>query len=227
MNEINIMFAISITISILIISLGLIFLFGKKINEEKVKSLATSTGMLFTFIGIFYGLYYFDTANIDESIPKLLDGLKTAFMTSIAGIFVSVIATVKEKYEVLNNENGISNEENRQIEMLEELKNLNKNLIGDGEGSLNTLLKSIDKNIGGEGNYSLVGQIKEMKQESSEQLSRLNNSFTEFAKEMANNNIDALTKAIEKVMGEFNETINDKLGETFDNFRKSVENLNE
>lgn len=37
------------------------------------------------FFGIFTGLLEFDTAKLDESIPKLLDGMKIAFATSLVG----------------------------------------------------------------------------------------------------------------------------------------------
>lgn len=43
-------------------------------------------GVLGTFIGITWGLYDFDSENLDSSVPKLLDGLKFAFLTSIFGM---------------------------------------------------------------------------------------------------------------------------------------------
>lgn len=45
-------------------------------------------GILGTFTGIIIGLLNFDTESIDTSIPVLLDGLKTAFITSIVGMFL-------------------------------------------------------------------------------------------------------------------------------------------
>lgn len=44
-------------------------------------------GILGTFIGIIIGLLNFNTESIDTSIPVLLGGLKTAFITSIVGMF--------------------------------------------------------------------------------------------------------------------------------------------
>ena len=44
---------------------------------------------------------------------------------------------------------------------------------------------------------------------------------------MVNSNIDALAEAIDKVMGEFNTTVNEKLGKTFEDFRAAVDNLNQ
>ncbi len=54
-------------------------------------TLLTSLGMLGTFMGIVSGLLAFDTINIDTSIGPLLDGLKTAFITSLAGMSLSII----------------------------------------------------------------------------------------------------------------------------------------
>lgn len=55
------------------------------------KALIVSIGVLGTFIGIFIGLWQFDTANIANSVPALLEGLKLAFATSILGMLVSVV----------------------------------------------------------------------------------------------------------------------------------------
>ena len=47
--------------------------------------------MLGTFFGITMGLIAFDSGDLDKSIPGLLDGLKTAFFTSLAGMIGSMI----------------------------------------------------------------------------------------------------------------------------------------
>ncbi len=48
-------------------------------------------GILGTFIGIIIGLLNFNTESIDTSIPVLLGGLKTAFITSIVGMFFAIL----------------------------------------------------------------------------------------------------------------------------------------
>ena len=57
---------------------------------EQIPSILSTLGVLGTFGGITIGLIFFDTADLDESIPLLLSGLKTAFFTSIAGMLSSV-----------------------------------------------------------------------------------------------------------------------------------------
>lgn len=225
-----------------------IFSFAENWDEQKVKTLATSIGMLFTFLGIVAGLMSFDTNNLIESIPQLLGGLKTAFLTSIAGIFVSFLATLKEKtssQEVLARGGGDASIESQ---ILLELQNLNKNIIGEGETSLNTMISKLrqdtidnfsilnastkngfeflSRNITGDGESSLNTSLMRLRQDNSDNFKSLNTSFDDFAQKMAEQNIDALTEAIEKVMGEFNETINKKLGKTFEDFRESVVLLN-
>lgn len=58
---------------------------------ENLPTLISSIGVLGTFIGITLGLINFDPNNLDESIPLLLGGLKTAFFTSLAGMIGSII----------------------------------------------------------------------------------------------------------------------------------------
>ena len=58
---------------------------------EYFPTLVSTLGVLGTFYGITVGLLDFDTANLDASIPALLDGLKTAFFTSLAGMVGSMV----------------------------------------------------------------------------------------------------------------------------------------
>lgn len=58
---------------------------------EYFPTLISTLGVLGTFWGITKGLMAFDTADLDQSIPSLLDGLKTAFFTSLAGMIGSML----------------------------------------------------------------------------------------------------------------------------------------
>ena len=66
-------------------------LLGKRRWVELLPSIISTLGVLGTFLGITRGLLHFDTENLDASIPGLLDGLKTAFFTSLAGMAGSLI----------------------------------------------------------------------------------------------------------------------------------------
>lgn len=53
-------------------------------------ALMTSLGILGTFVGIVIGLLSFDVSTIDTSISTLLEGMKTAFITSLVGMTFSI-----------------------------------------------------------------------------------------------------------------------------------------
>ena len=58
---------------------------------ENFPSIVSTLGVLGTFYGITSGLLGFDTKDLDNSIPVLLEGLKTAFFTSLLGMAGSLI----------------------------------------------------------------------------------------------------------------------------------------
>lgn len=63
-------------------------------NHVSLKGEMTGLGIFGTFCGIFLGLLNFNVHDIPGSVPPLLEGLKTAFGTSIAGLFFSIGLTV-------------------------------------------------------------------------------------------------------------------------------------
>ena len=65
--------------------------FFKDVDIEKFAYGAVTCGILLTFYGIWIGLAAFDTADIGGSIPLLLDGLKTAFGSSLIGLGTSLL----------------------------------------------------------------------------------------------------------------------------------------
>lgn len=73
---------------------------------EQLPSLISHLGVLGTFLGITKGLMSFDTSDLDKSIPLLLDGLKTAFFTSLFGMIGSLILNrvVSHKFDVEDKE---------------------------------------------------------------------------------------------------------------------------
>lgn len=83
----------------LIISASIVFFLSMEYLYRIIKSkrlfqpsIFTIIGMLGTFIGIFIGLSEFDLGDINSSIPKLIEGLKLSFSTSIIGIMASLFA---------------------------------------------------------------------------------------------------------------------------------------
>ena len=94
---------------------------------DLIPSMFTTIGILGTFGGIAYGLWFFNPEDIEKSIPTLLQGLKTAFFASIAGIALSIIFSKRISFVKNKNEKGVLSDEtkaiNKLIEAIEELRN--------------------------------------------------------------------------------------------------------
>lgn len=102
-------------ITVFVICLVLVIKF-KKSNKllanrrivEYFPTFVSTLGVLGTFYGITVGLLAFDTADLDKSIPGLLDGLKTAFFTSLAGMIGSMILSAFISRKQDQNDGGVS-----------------------------------------------------------------------------------------------------------------------
>jgi len=62
---------------------------------ETIPNAVSTLGVLGTFLGISLGLLCFNTQDLSTSIPQLLEGLKTAFFTSLAGMIGSLVLSKK------------------------------------------------------------------------------------------------------------------------------------
>jgi len=158
----------------------------------------TSIGIFFTFLGILFALQGFDVKNIDKSIPILLDGLKLAFLSSVIGLGLSVLYRLIEASARKEEVAG----EVSAADLLGELKELNANtiavkesLVGDSESSLST------------------------------QFGKLRNDFRDFAEKMKEDGTQALVKALEEVIKDFNQKISEQFGENFKQLNEAVGKL--
>ena len=70
-------------------------LIAKRRIIEMIPSAVSTLGVLGTFLGITLGLICFNTGDLPNSIPQLLEGLKTAFFTSLAGMIGSLLLSRK------------------------------------------------------------------------------------------------------------------------------------
>jgi len=93
-----------ITITIVAWIVILFFMSMHKTSKRNFKNEIVSLGVLGTFLGIAIGLYHFDATDIKRSLPLLLEGLKTAFITSGVGIFFSIIISINKPFKQNNSE---------------------------------------------------------------------------------------------------------------------------
>lgn len=85
-----------LVIMLSVFTLALVFRFLGRGREfvEQGPGFLTSLGILGTFVGIIIGLYEFSLADIDRSIADLMAGLKTAFITSVIGLALSLLLRI-------------------------------------------------------------------------------------------------------------------------------------
>jgi methyl-accepting chemotaxis protein len=94
---------------------------------DLIPSMFTTIGILGTFGGIAYGLWFFNDKDISNSIPLLLKGLKTAFFASIFGVSLSIFFSKRISYIKNKNEKGVLSDEtiaiNKLLVAIQELRN--------------------------------------------------------------------------------------------------------
>lgn len=117
------------------------FVFVANTPEKEISSapnILTSLGIFFTFLGVSVALFHFDADNITNSIPDLLDGLKIAFFSSVAGLGYSILYRAAKYYlNSINKSQSLSSDVGPE-EFLKEMRGIKDALIGDGDSSLST-----------------------------------------------------------------------------------------
>lgn len=172
-------------------------------TAELAPNILTSIGIFGTFLGVALGLWSFDTTDIHGSVPKLMDGLKTAFWSSIAGLLGALTIKLRSTFSQAGRRT-VSQTRAASIDDLDaSLKILADQFNHQDEDSLHALLKRQH-----EDNQNGVRQIVYV--------------LEHYEERMADANAKALVEAIEAVMQDFNTRINEQYGDNFKRLNESV-----
>ena len=237
---------------IIILSIFVVAILSKKLGKLNAftlytPTLLTSLGMLGTFTGISAGLLAFDTANIDTSIGQLLAGLKTAFITSLAGMFFSILFKALSAIRIIENkaqnhqpEDNITNGHlhaamQQQVDITKELK---KSIGGDNEDSLVSQFKIMRSDITHEQRQTkqvlesasaYLGKLIEIANQQQQNFVKFEQHLEEQLKSFAEMLSESATKqvisALEVVIKDFNEKITDQFGDNFRELNAAVKEL--
>lgn len=158
-------------------------------------TILTSLGIFFTFLGISMALQDFDVSDINLAIPKLLDGLKLAFISSVFGLGAGLVF----RFVQPGLKKASSTQDATASDLLSELRELNANTI------------SVKDALIGEGDSSL-----------STQMGKLRNDFRDFAEKVSEDSSKALVEALEEVIRDFNTKISEQFGENFKQLNEAV-----
>lgn len=175
-------------------------------------------GILGTFLGIYLGLREFDTSDIDGSIPTLLEGLKTAFITSlfgmIASLFLRYIYSYYDKKDIAND--AISSED--PIILLRQIANEVSSLTSTAKAMGETIIKCFHSDE----EFSLLSQLKLIRSDMNDLKREITQSLNEFGEKVAQLGTEAMISALRKVIEQFNAQLNDLVGEEFKQLKEAM-----
>lgn len=193
---------------------------------EYAPTLMTSLGILGTFIGVVIGLLHFDTENIDQSIPALLGGLKTAFITSVVGMAAAMIFNAMDawKFGPMRARNGAVKQDITPANIYTSLEEQNSHL------------SELVRCLGGGSDGSLIGQVRLLRSDFSEftkDAQSYNAEFSRklwvelerFAEMMSKSATSQIIEALRQVIQDFNENLMEQFGENFKALDASVKKL--
>lgn len=173
-------------------------------SASHAPTILTSIGIFGTFLGVAIGLLKFDTQDIQASVPGLIDGLKTAFWTSIVGLMGALLVKFRHLAGILKQRKV---EETYRSATIEDLANL----LGEIRDSLN------DEKTGG-----LRSALVEIQTDQNQHLSAFTKTVANYETRMVKANTSALITAIKAVMRNFNTQINEQYGDNFKELNRAV-----
>jgi len=217
----------------------------KKGSHVDYKSVIVSIGVLGTFIGIFIGLWGFDTKDISGSVPKLLEGLKLAFSTSIAGMSISILLSAVQRKKIAGGDDELSilADINAKLTGLSNLDELGKEVRGlraEARDEQKQTRSYIEAGFGK--NHQILSEIatndsitqfrnevhdEQLKARNffEKQFIKTNEALEKAIEVLAEGATKEVIKALENVMVDFNKNLQEQFGENFKQLNEAVRKL--
>lgn len=195
-------------------------------------NLLTSLGILGTFVGIVIGLLGFDTADIDGSIGPLLAGLKTAFITSLAGMFMAIVFKILDGTGLIAAPTPAEEPESATPEQVlgsmmrqeRALMKLTKAIAGDEETTLISQIRLM-RSDQTDGQKALREEIQAQRKTFGEFQERLWSQMETFAEMLSKSATEQVINALKEVISDFNKNLTEQFGENFKRLDASVQKL--
>lgn len=110
----------------------IIYFHGPSYSRQTVKTapaILTSFGIFGTFLGIAFGLMRFDSANIEASVPLMIDGLGVAVWSSVIGILGALSIRLRYAVSSIRQANLAEEEPVTIADLNSAIHDLNTNLV--------------------------------------------------------------------------------------------------
>jgi len=170
-------------------------------------TLLTTMGIFFCFTGIAWGLLDFDPSNVKAGVPHLLEGIRTSFWASVAGIGFAL--TIKVRHIVFG----------------ESVSAADGADSGATVDDLDEHLARLNKSVSAADESGLIGQVAALRTDNNVRLEKLTASFERYADKVAESNSKALIQALQEVIRDFNAKINEQFGENFKQLNQAIGRL--
>ena len=170
-------------------------------TAEAAPTILTSIGIFGTFLGVALGLTDFDTNNLQESVPLLLAGLKTAFWSSIAGLLGALSIKGRAVMDVTSGD--VNHQRTASID------------------DLHSAMLLIHQSLT-EKDQTLMQELSMMRVENKRHSDDLISTMGRYQTEMVEANTKALIDALGAVMRDFNTKIDEQYGDNFKRLNESV-----
>jgi chromosome segregation ATPase len=200
---------IPFTVAFVVVAILLIW---RKVPWSAWGSIYVSLGILGTFWGILIALLGFNVGDVAGSVPTLIDGMKTAFATSVVGTTVAIFTRLVELLRPRTVDSTAPRPEDYIAAMRAQV----------------AALEAIKAGIGGENDSSLLSQMQKMRldvQEQGKEIKGQREDMKVFMGKLSEQSTEAIVKALQEVIRDFNAKINDQFGDNFKHLNKAVERL--
>lgn len=209
-------------------------------------ALLTTLGIFGTFAGIVLGLMAFDATDIDGSIEGLLNGLKTAFLTSLVGIFFSILFKVLQTSGAISKPGVVGEIDSATPEDIliainqqkQSMDTLVSAIGGDSDGSILSQLKLLRGDINDNQKLALRShqEAAETLRVITEQLNSKKETFNEFSEKLwikmqdfadmlSKSATETVIEALKQVISDFNNNLTEQFGDNFKQLNEAVKEL--
>ena len=203
-----------------------LFSFVFRTVRDIAPALMVSAGIIGTFWGTFIALGDFQTGaesggNLDHdamvnSIPTVLGGMKSAFVTSLIGLFFGFVSKIGFRFIPEKTPDALPHEQN----VLDLLGDIKSGISGESDKSLSSQIErlqaeyregaaEIKQSIAGDGDSSVASQLIKLRNANSEGFKNLDSRMAGLAEAIGETLVDSLNSLI----GELRETILNQLAE--------------
>lgn len=190
-------------------------------TPKDFRAIIVAVGVVGTFLGILIGLWNFDSNNISGSVPSLLEGLKTAFITSVVGMALSVILGWKLKNTASGGEVEIDilNSIAGNVQKLGKIEKSAAHL--DKMPAVAAVLESLAADVKAI-HGSLASNQEEFLVSLSVKLDEIKGALNTAVETLGQGATKEIIKALEGVIADFNKNLTDQFGDNFKQLNAAV-----